>query len=109
MIGLVRQKYPILWSIIPIHYVTKKPGEDIPLLDHIVRVCCALSNVTQLCHLNNVVAICVYIVSMCTSINYRTIKIRVIIGIIDCHDYYSCIDTIIRQEATLCMIMKYVR
>ena len=45
VIGLVCQKYPILQSIIPIHYVTKRPDEDIPLLDRIVHVCCALSNV----------------------------------------------------------------
>jgi len=45
VIGLVHQKYPILQSIIPIQYVTRRPGEDVPLLDHIVCVCHALSNV----------------------------------------------------------------
>ena len=45
IIGLVRQKYPILRSTIPIHYVTKRPGEDLPLLDLMIRVCCALSNI----------------------------------------------------------------
>jgi len=44
VIGLVRQKYPILRSTIPIHYLSTKAGEDIPLFDRIVRVCCALSN-----------------------------------------------------------------
>ena len=45
VIGLVRQTYPILRSTIPIHYLTPKANEDVPLFDHIVRVCCALSNV----------------------------------------------------------------
>ena len=45
VIGLVCQKYPILRSTIPIHYVTKRPGKDLPLLDLMIRVCCALSNI----------------------------------------------------------------
>ena len=45
VIGLVRQKYPIVRSTIPIHYLTTKATEDVPLFDRIVRVCCALSNV----------------------------------------------------------------
>ena len=45
VIGLVRQKYPILRSTIPIYYLTRKANEDVPLFDRIVRVCCALSNV----------------------------------------------------------------
>ena len=43
VIGLVRQKYPILRSTIPIHYLATKASEDNPF-DRIVRVCCALSN-----------------------------------------------------------------
>ena len=45
VIGLVRQKYPILRSTIPVHYLTKRLSNDLPLIDHIVRVCCALSNI----------------------------------------------------------------
>lgn len=45
VIGMVRQKYSILHSTIPIDFVTKRAGEDVPLIDRIVRVCCALSNV----------------------------------------------------------------
>ena len=43
VIGLVCQKYPILRSTIPIHYLATKANEDNPF-DRIVRVCCALSN-----------------------------------------------------------------
>ncbi|XP_065912378.1 uncharacterized protein [Dysidea avara] len=43
VIGLVRQKYPILRSTIPIHYLATKASEDNPF-DRIVHVCCALSN-----------------------------------------------------------------
>ena len=45
VIGLVRQKYTILQSTLPIHFVTKRIGEDIPLIDRMIRVCCALANV----------------------------------------------------------------
>ena len=45
VIGLVHQKYPILQGTLPIHFLTKQPGEDIPLIDRIIRVCCALVNV----------------------------------------------------------------
>ena len=52
VIGMVRQKYSILHDTIPIDFVLKRTGEDIPLIDCIVRVCCALSNVcNQLYHL----------------------------------------------------------
>ena len=55
VIGLVLQKYPILRSTIAIHYVTRRPGENLPLLDIMIRECCALSTFgTQLYHLNNV-------------------------------------------------------
>ena len=45
VIGAVRQRFPILQSTLPIHYVMKRNGEDIPLIDRMVRVCCALNNV----------------------------------------------------------------
>ena len=48
VIGAVRQGYPILQSTLPIHYVMRRNGEDIPLIDHIVHVCCALNNVCSL-------------------------------------------------------------
>ena len=45
VIGLVRQKYSILQSTIFIHFVKCRHGEDIPLIDRIVRVSCALTNI----------------------------------------------------------------
>ena len=45
VIGNVRQKYSILQSTLPIHFLIKRVGEDIPLIDRIVHSCCALSNV----------------------------------------------------------------
>ena len=45
VIGMVRQKYSILHDTIPIDFVIIRKGEDTPLLDRIVRICCALTNV----------------------------------------------------------------
>jgi len=45
VIGMVRQKYSILHHTIPIDFVTIRQGEDIPIIDRIVRICCALNNV----------------------------------------------------------------
>ena len=45
VIGMVRQKYSILHDTIPIDFVLIRKGEDTPLLDRIVRICCALTNV----------------------------------------------------------------
>lgn len=45
VISNVRQKYCILQSTIPIHFLQKRSNEDIPLIDKIVRTCCALNNV----------------------------------------------------------------
>lgn len=45
VIGNIRQKYTILHSTLPIHFIIPRSGEDIPLIDRIVRVCCALINV----------------------------------------------------------------
>ena len=45
VIGNVRQKYSILQSTLPIHYLMKREGEECPVIDRIVRVCCGLCNV----------------------------------------------------------------
>ena len=45
VIGNVRQKYSILQSTLPIHYLMKREGEECPVIDRVVRVCCALCNV----------------------------------------------------------------
>ena len=42
IIGLVRQKYTILRGTLPINFITKRVGEDSPLNDKIVRVCCGI-------------------------------------------------------------------
>ena len=44
VIGSIRQKYSILQSTLPINFVTKRADEDVPLIDRMVRVCCALNN-----------------------------------------------------------------
>ncbi len=44
VIGNVRQKYSILQSTLPVDFVTKRVGEDYPLINRIIRVCCALCN-----------------------------------------------------------------
>jgi len=43
------KKFSILQGTLPIDIVTKRTGEDCPLIDRIARVCAALYNVTQLC------------------------------------------------------------
>ena len=45
VIGLVRQKYTILQGTLPIDFLTKRNGEDCPIIDRIARICCALCNV----------------------------------------------------------------
>ena len=45
IIGAVHRRFPILQSTLPIHYVMRRNGEDIPLIDRMVRVCCALNNI----------------------------------------------------------------
>ena len=45
VIGNVRQKYSVLQSTLLIDYVIKRDGEECPLIDWIVCVCCALCNV----------------------------------------------------------------
>ena len=44
VIGSVWQKYPILQGTLPIDFVSKRKQDDIPLIDRIVRICCALNN-----------------------------------------------------------------
>ena len=44
VIGCVRQKYTILKETLPIDFVTKRAGEECPLIDRIARICCALCN-----------------------------------------------------------------
>ena len=45
VIGNVQQKYYILQSLITIDFLNKRHGEDIPLIDHIIHVSCALTNI----------------------------------------------------------------
>ncbi|XP_049528511.1 uncharacterized protein LOC119462177 isoform X2 [Dermacentor silvarum] len=44
VIGLIRNKFVILKSTLPIDYVTCQPGDELAPIDKIVTVCCALSN-----------------------------------------------------------------
>ena len=44
VIGMVKQKYPILQSTIRMDFVKKRVGEDVPRIDRIVCICCALTN-----------------------------------------------------------------
>ena len=45
VIGSVRQRFSILQSTLPIHLLIIRKGEEIPMIDRIIRVCCALNNV----------------------------------------------------------------
>ena len=45
VIGNVRKKYSILQSRIPIHFTTTREDNELPVIDYIVNVCCALTNV----------------------------------------------------------------
>ena len=40
VIGCVRQKFKILQSTLPIHYLIIRKGEEVPLIDRIIRICC---------------------------------------------------------------------
>ena len=44
VIGLLRQKYTILQSTLPIDYLMSTRSSSCPLVDRMVRVCCALTN-----------------------------------------------------------------
>ena len=45
VIGNVKRKYSVLKSTIPVHFTTKR---ELPVIDYIVSVCCALSNMCTL-------------------------------------------------------------
>jgi len=45
VIGAVCQRFSILQSTLPIHFLSIRKGETVPVVDRIVRVCCALNNV----------------------------------------------------------------
>lgn len=47
VIGHVRQKYTILKGALPLDYMNKRAGEDVPLIDRIVPLCCSLSNLSD--------------------------------------------------------------
>ena len=42
--GATRQRFSILSSVLPIHYIKKDQFNDIPVVDKIVQVCSALNN-----------------------------------------------------------------
>lgn len=44
VIGATRQRYSTLMSTLPIQYMTAKSPQDVPYVDKIVRICCALNN-----------------------------------------------------------------
>ena len=44
VIGCVRQKFSILQSTLPIHFLIIRKGKEEPLIDRIIRICCALNN-----------------------------------------------------------------
>jgi len=44
VIGLVRQKYTILQSTLPINLIASGEGENVSVIDKIVTVCSALCN-----------------------------------------------------------------
>lgn len=47
VIGLLRRKYVILQSILPIGLVKAKSGEALAPIDKIAKVCCALINLSE--------------------------------------------------------------
>lgn len=47
VIGLVRQKYMILSSTLPIDFLKAREGEAVPLVSRIVHVSCALTNLSD--------------------------------------------------------------
>lgn len=44
VIGAVRQRYTILKGTLPIDFIAKRNQEEIPVVDRIIRICCALNN-----------------------------------------------------------------
>ncbi|XP_076135036.1 uncharacterized protein LOC143117291 [Alosa pseudoharengus] len=47
VIGLVRNKYRVLHTVVPIHMILPCEGEDVTFLDKIVIICCALTNMCE--------------------------------------------------------------
>ena len=47
LIGCMRQKFTVLHITLPIDFVSKRKDE-VPMIDHIVRICYALNNVCNL-------------------------------------------------------------
>ena len=45
VIGATRQRYSILMSTLPIHFVAPKSPDELPTVDKIIRVCSALNNI----------------------------------------------------------------
>ena len=54
VIGLVRNKYHILQNVMPVEFLTKKPGHNVAQIDEIVHVCCALTNLSKSVYVPNV-------------------------------------------------------
>ena len=44
VIGAVQQRYTILQATLPIDFLSSRKGEELPLVDLIICVCCALNN-----------------------------------------------------------------
>ena len=44
VIGAVHQRYTILQGTLPIDFITRRTGENCPLVDCMICVCCALNN-----------------------------------------------------------------
>lgn len=44
VIGVVRQKYTILQSTLPVNFIMCSDTEDISAIDKVVTICCALCN-----------------------------------------------------------------
>ncbi|CAL9704626.1 unnamed protein product [Knipowitschia caucasica] len=47
VIGVLRQKYTVLQSTVPISFTDIDRENDVTYLDKIVSVCCALTNVSE--------------------------------------------------------------
>ena len=44
VIGVVRQKYTILQSTLPVNFIMCSKKQDISVIDKVVTICCALCN-----------------------------------------------------------------
>ena len=47
VLGHVRRKYKILSGTLPVDYLSKRCSEQLPLIDVIVPLCCAFSNLSE--------------------------------------------------------------